>query len=144
MPYLSREDRRQELVRFAEHSKDRKGCDVSHLLDLDLEFPNVDMFGPQSIGAWCGQGWATLVRAAVAAISVADGRIGQIKQKFGGLRVYWDPPEGLRRSDPLYEAVVRAVQEAEAASFGTCEHCGSSIAPPRSESYQTLCDGCMR
>lgn len=57
-------------------------------------------------------------------------RILQIKEKFGGLRVYYDPrtlQEG--REEKAYQALCaklgEAVLEAERRSFRTCEKCGS-------------------
>lgn len=77
-----------------------------------------------------GDGWRDLVETAVARIadvaeSLENGslKIGQIKEKFGTLRLYLD------RSDGLSEASTSAADEAislgEARSACTCETCGA-------------------
>ncbi len=161
MPYLNRDDKRAELTRAVERiDPAHKGRDSRHLIDLDREFPGVDLFGPQCISAHCGQGWASLVRTAVSVIAALGGKVTQIKQKFGQLRIYWDPPDALRHArlawidqgkigpdpfeDPMCRAAWEAVHYAEEASLGTCEHCGITIVPPRGPSFQTLCDRCSK
>jgi hypothetical protein len=144
MPYLNRDDKRAELLRWCEtHGKGRKGCDIRHLLDLDREFPGVDMFGPQCIGVHCGQGWSRILRDAVAAIASAGGKIRQIKQKFGQLVIYWDPPDGIETDHELYLAAIDAVAKAAVLSLSTCEHCGETLRHSRTSSYQTLCAECI-
>ncbi len=57
--------------------------------------------------------------------NTADAKIvvGQIKEKFGGLRVYIDSMEGI--SDRLQERIHGAVNMAEYMAYKTCEKCGS-------------------
>jgi hypothetical protein len=50
--------------------------------------------------------------------------IGQIKEKFGGLRVYPDCIEGM--SDRYRERVWGAINMAESMSYNMCEKCGST------------------
>jgi hypothetical protein len=70
----------------------------------------------------------------------------QIKEKFGGLRVYW-MAEGL--GDRIWNQVGGAVTMAESMSYQTCEKCGSSKgADTRNQKGQkygrilTLCEVC--
>ena len=70
----------------------------------------------------------------------------QIKEKFGGLRVYWTG-EGL--GDRIWNQVSGAVNMAEAMAHKTCEKCGSldgtATRNRKSEKYGrilTLCGSC--
>jgi len=145
MPYLNREDKRQQLREWSEkYGHGRPEFAVQHILDLDTEFPDIEIFGPHCISAHCGPGWVRLLRPALEAINRASGRIHQIKQKFNGLRIYWEPSEDLRRdrfdwlsggrigTDPyvahkLYVEAEKAVLLAEMESFSVCELCGSRL-----------------
>ncbi len=121
---------------------------MNHMDDLDREFPEVKMFGPQCIEASVGPGWVPLVRQALQAISRAGGLVGQIKQKFGGLRVYWGPSlddMGMvididRNVIADTDAAITAVEEA---SFSTCEECGRPAVFSR-RLYATLCGECSK
>lgn len=155
----SREERRASLMRYSESRSDDPSRSMKHMLDLDDEFPEVDMFGPQSISAEVGPGWAHILRPALEALRKLGGKVGQIKQKFGGLRFYWDPPEELylayrewydsgkngkspyASSDP-YRECSEAIKLAEDLSWRTCEQCGADLGEPRGASHKTLCDGC--
>lgn len=57
--------------------------------------------------------------------NTADAKIvvGQIKEKFGGLRVYIDSMEGI--SERCQNEIHGAVQMAEYMCYKTCEKCGS-------------------
>jgi hypothetical protein len=77
-----------------------------------------------------GDGWRDLVEtaigriaAAVAAAPTGSLKVGQIKQKFGTLRLYLDKRDGFP------EAICAAIEEAiclsEARSACTCETCGA-------------------
>jgi hypothetical protein len=75
-----------------------------------------------------GEGWRDLVETVVARIAAASLdsgslKIGQIKEKFGTLRLYLD------RCDGLPEASLSVINEAislgEARSACTCETCGA-------------------
>ena len=158
----TREEKRASLIEWeAKYGHDRKGSSMQHLLDLDDEFPSVEMFGPQCISAQVGPGWSGLLREALVVLASLGGKLGQVKQKFGGLRIYWDPPEALRQqylewcvagsigSSPYdlsaeYQLVRSTVDRASELSLSTCEHCSAPIDPPRLMSYQTLCDGCAK
>lgn len=73
-------------------------------------------------------GWRDLVERALGRIVAAvEGcpinslAIVQIKQKFGGLRIYWDAGS---LPDDVAAQVEEAVELAEARSYVTCEMCG--------------------
>ena len=92
----------------------------------------------------CGKGWWPLIEKAAAAIDSFNANhpespveVSQIKQKFGGLRIYhYNAPENLRL----------LIDEAVAASWHTCEKCGSTIGVTTNiEGYRlTLCPACRK
>lgn len=74
----------------------------------------------QTFDGWVdcvGEGWRSLVGPLVEACKAANVKIVQVKEKFGGLRFYADdcPP-----------AIMQMIEDAELASFHTCEWCGST------------------
>lgn len=63
-----------------------------------------------------GPGWRNLVLKATGAIEALGGTIKQVKEKFGGLRIYADGPE-----------IVHKISDwAEKQSKTICEECGES------------------
>ncbi len=92
----------------------------------------------------CGKGWWPMIEKAAAAIdsfNVANPEnpieVSQIKQKFGGLRIYcYNAPEDIRQ----------LIDEAVAASWHTCEKCGSTTGVITNlEGYRlTLCPACRK
>jgi hypothetical protein len=77
----------------------------------------------------CGDGWRNLVEiaigriaSAVAAAPAGSVKIGQIKEKFGCLRLYLDTLKGL--PEAICAAIDEAIELAEARSACTCEQCG--------------------
>lgn len=92
----------------------------------------------------CGKGWWPLIEKVAAAIDsfnadhpVIPVEVSQIKQKFGGLRIYhYNAPEDLRQ----------LINEAIAASWHTCEKCGSTTGVTTNlEGYRlTLCPDCRK
>jgi hypothetical protein len=92
----------------------------------------------------CGKGWWPLIEKVAAAIDSFNAthpespvEVSQIKQKFGGLRIYhYNAPEDLRQ----------LIDEAVAASWHTCEKCGSTTGVTTNlEGYRlTLCPDCRR
>ena len=91
---------------------------------------NLTEHGRTSTPGWptVGDGWRELVETAVGRIAKAVAaapagslRIVQVKEKFAGLRLYWQSA-GL--SDEIKNAVEEAVALAEARSACTCEMCG--------------------
>lgn len=83
----TREQRRTELVEsFKKWGRGRK---IDHMLDLDDRYPEVGMFDEQCISADVGAGWAGLVENVLKVLSEHGCKVTQIKQKFAGLRIYW-------------------------------------------------------
>ena len=108
---------------------------------------NLTEHGRTSTPGWptCGDGWRDLVETAVgriaAAVSAAPGsiKISQIKEKFGSLRLYTWPGEGI--TDAMGQAVEEAIYLAEARSACTCEKCGEpGRLYKRAGWYATACD----
>ena len=92
----------------------------------------------------CGKGWWPLIEKVAAAIDSFNAahpetpvKVSQIKQKFGGLRIYHhNTPEDLRQ----------LIDEAVSASWHTCEKCGSTTdVTTNLEGYRlTLCPDCRK
>ena len=90
----------------------------------------------------CGKGWGPLVEKVAAAIDSYNAshpdspvEVSQIKQKFGGLRIYhYNAPEDIRQ----------VIDEAIEASWHTCERCGATEGvTTNTEGYMvTLCPEC--
>jgi len=81
-----------------------------------------------------GAGWYSIVNEAVVAIEKHGGFIFQIKEKFGGLRIYTHGGDA--------DAIDDIVREAERKASYVCEECGQ---PGRMESsptgwYKTYCE----
>jgi len=99
----------------------------------------------RSIEEWVndvGAGWQPLVRGLDANLRELDPdyRIGQIKEKFGGLRYYVDAFTGDT------DEADRLVRAGEALSFKICEDCG---APGDTKAWngfwvKTLCPYCVQ
>lgn len=82
-------------------------------------------------------GWRPIVeRLSASLAATGTARVLQVKEKFGGLRVY------LGNCSDLDLELAR-VAEADAAH--TCQSCGSDGAKLRGPGwYRTVCDGCAR
>lgn len=137
---MDRQARRAEAMRNAEKYK----YEIAHLLALDDEFPAVEIFGEQCIGAHIGPGWVGICRPALTALSRLGGKVSQMKQKFGELRIYWIPPADIGAEHPAYSAVRAEIAAASLLSFNTCEDCGVSM-PDRKQAPhagRTHCTSC--
>ncbi len=80
------------------------------------------LFSYRGTRSWCSfdspTGWRPIVEQACAALAeFEDVRLAQVKEKFGGLRVYYDG----NVSDRARE-IVHSIEEQ---SFKTCEECGA-------------------
>ena len=92
----------------------------------------------------CGKGWWPLIDKVAAAIDSFNAahpessiEVSQIKQKFGGLRIYHhNAPEDIRK----------LIDEAIEASWHTCERCGATEGIIANlEGYRlTLCPDCRK
>jgi hypothetical protein len=85
------------------------------------------------------EGWNPLVEtldAELAKISPSY-TVRQVKEKFGGLRFYYDP----RTDDPVArQRMQELVDAAEEASFKLCQWCGQPGKLREGSWYMTLCD----
>jgi RNA polymerase-binding transcription factor DksA len=121
---------------------------------------------PDGWGRWisCSRGWYPLLVELDEQLRalLPNYVIHQVKEKFGGLRYYWDPGEEVRDpSDPGGEAIVggeaaiaererrielahKLVASAERRAGATCELCGAAgqLHRTRAGKYKTLCADC--
>ena len=83
-------------------------------------------------------GWLPIVESAVEQLEALGADILQVKQKFGGLRIYFVAP--IQRADEASAIVANA----ERICDDTCERCGSVDRVELVESgwYETLCSRC--
>ncbi len=88
-------------------------------------------------GIECGDGWFQIIDEAIGSILrvAPKAEACQIKEKFGGLRIYLD------HSNEAAEAIV---DKAEAQSYKTCEDCGKAGSPNKSGWIRTNCKGCRK
>lgn len=100
----------------------------------------------RSIEEWegdVGKGWRPLIRGLDANLRDLDPdyQIGQIKEKFGGLRYYIDAITDEQRNEAY-----RLIHRAEDLSFSTCEECGGPGERCTIGAYwvKTLCPLCYR
>lgn len=80
-----------------------------------------------------GAGWLPLVEELIVELKGLgwDGDLGQIKEKFGGLRFYVGAA-----SDEMHDLITQA----ELKSFRTCEQCGAPGELRTGGWVKTLCD----
>lgn len=80
----------------------------------------------------CGKGWASLYKPLIERCKAEGVQISQIKEKFGGLRVYV-----YHGSDELHEAI----RLAENKSLTICEVCGTAgVLREDRGCFRTRCD----
>lgn len=78
-----------------------------------------------------GKGWHELVRAAFQACEDAKVEVSQVKEKFGGLRVYTGGAPG---------HIHDLMNDLEMKSLKTCEECGKRGKPRAGGWIRTLCE----
>ena len=92
------------------------------------------------------EGWKKLVLKCDAMLSHVDPNyeIGQVKEKFGELRYYFDSKYFFGPVSVEYEIMVAIVMYAQTASSNTCQICGrpGGIHKLNSQLYATLCELC--
>ena len=88
----------------------------------------------------CGDGWHKIILDTHNQLKELDPgyKINQIKEKFGGLRFYWQPSSTM--SDENWRICCRLETEAEDRSFKTCEVCGKPGHRRNNGWLKTLCD----
>ena len=113
--------------------------------DVAEDYPKVFQAGRPRCGVGVGAGWTKLLRELLQGIEDLlpeehDFSVQQIKEKFGGIRVYtFSPklPEETRRK------IDKLISLAESRSFGACEQCGEPGRPDSGDSrygwIKTLC-----
>jgi hypothetical protein len=110
---------------------------MSHEHELIQTFPS--MFpGPRHNVSY-GVGWhPILLRLCAATLGVDPTvQVGQIKEKFGGLRFYI-----LGCSDQVRTEIYDLIAKAERESFRTCEKCGQPGNQDGGGWIRTLCEEC--
>lgn len=98
----------------------------------------------------CGPGWNEIIKNLSEEINkILNGNVKyfsvvQIKQKFGGLRFYYDADYD-KIEDDILEKIKEVVEKAEEKSFQTCEKCGNE-GKLKSDGYWlfTICDKCEK
>ncbi len=94
-------------------------------------------------GEDCGKGWYDLIDQLCTALEKecnrtgASYKVGQVKEKFGGLRFYIDVEAG-HTDDNLFDIE----HEYENKSFKICENCGKPGTLRQGGWWRTLCDEC--
>lgn len=119
--------------------RSRIGANLQELLS---QFPNSTAY--IECGAYCGDGWKDILAKVMPVLEATGARVSQIKEKFGGLRLYWDPPE---EEMPFWHrvAVNMAIEQAESASFKTCEQCGAAGKKRNDDGWINMrCDACPK
>lgn len=143
-----------------------KAAQFSEIARLVLHHPR--LFHGQSpvVASWLNIGWEPIVEALFDAIEklidddqAARFQVRQIKEKFGGLRVYaglratadQDDDDDDEPSPPLSpadeatnRAISKLIQKAEREAASTCEGCGKpSEIRTIQDCMTTLCDACV-
>lgn len=104
--------------------------------DIEKEF--CDLMSRHITEFWHPEGWSDLVRGLLLTIAEVDPdcRITQLKEKFGGLRVY---------TEGTNDAAGEAIEAAEKLSFRICEQCGEfGVTRSRGGWLRTFCEPCAR
>lgn len=92
-----------------------------------------------------GKGWWPIIREALDLIRKIDPetKITQIKEKFGGLRIYLSHSDTLNEKD--YEVIHTLINQAEIEVHKTCEFCGSKDQVTTEGGWaKTLCHPCRK
>jgi hypothetical protein len=92
---------------------------------------------PICFGLECGDGWYDLIEEAFEKLSQYGTELFQVKEKFGGLRIY---TEDTLISDT--EDVHEIIRVAEDKAWKTCEYCGQPGKLRGGNWLKTLCDEC--
>ncbi len=97
-----------------------------------------------------GPGWRSILESLHVKLqtTLPNYTIGQVKEKFGGLRVYGYPTSGESEfedtpEDDEWAAWTEAIRWAEFEAAQTCESCGApGVARTTNYWIKTLCDDC--
>ena len=102
--------------------------------ELIAKYPN--LFSARGIGFGCGPGWYGLLEDMLKQASALPDppHIVQIKEKFGGLRVY---------TDRVHQQMDQLIRVAEARAARTCEGCCTTDLVTQEGAWiKTLCPAC--
>jgi len=100
-----------------------------------------------------GPGWYPFVARCCLTVLENGGTIAQVKEKFGGLRLYADFPEEPEDShsqlflwDVYQNQIKKYIQAAETASYWICEECGTTRNNVTTKGgwLRTLCEPCHK
>jgi hypothetical protein len=100
------------------------------------------MSNEDKVARECGTGWNKLIDPLEKRVEDIGGTVQQIKEKFGGLRLYASPPPDLNwGTEPAWDALQEDIDQAETDSFKVCEMCGNKGCLRTTGSWlKTLCD----
>lgn len=122
----------------------RKDVNVMEPKEVTMEQIDglLEQFGYRGVYFECNSGWDRIVKPLVDFVLDNGGKVDQVKEKFGGLRFYYTPPEGEWESTK-WRDFSKEVSKAEDESYQTCEFTGT---PGRLRTkvkggwLKTLCD----
>lgn len=83
-------------------------------------------------------GWYDLIKQACESIKHTSAKFVQVKEKFGGLRIYFE----IDSNDPNSDMVRMVLTQVEEDSFEICEVCGKPGHRRPRQYVQTLCEEC--
>jgi len=134
------DDHRAELDRF--HVPDDAGEYTDGLIAIMIRIPD-------GWGRWirCDRGWYAIIIDTDRRLAELDPTytVHQVKEKFGGLRYYFEPTDLV--DDATLRKMREIVAEAEAEADKTCERCRTRVnVELRKDLFRvlTLCDACER
>ena len=94
-------------------------------------------------GLECDAGWNSIIKETLSKLSYFPIIIAQIKQKFGGLRIYWEPNKDVHGEKEDFDKVREIIFEADKKASNTCEWCGKPGSTKGSKNWiRVLCPEC--
>lgn len=108
-----------------------KAYSAKHFYPYFEKYPKA--FANVYCGADCGKGWLHIIEPIVAMCDVENMEIHQIKEKFGGIRIYTD------QTHPVIDEMIRRAEEA---CWKTCERCGAEGKKRPGGWIKVFCDRC--
>ena len=126
-----------------------RGAGEDTMNDVQELLNQKEMVLPIQFGFECGDGWYMLLKTLLSSIEWhlnpenswprkerPPFQIVQIKEKFGGLRFYYDGGD---------DRIQGMVNLAESLSYEICEHCGSTKNVTQTKGWiASLCEDCMK
>ena len=140
----------KEYPQFFDYAGDRKiytgENSLDHLLDM---YEQKEIVLPIQFGFECGDGWYIIIEELFKSIEWhldtshswprkerIPFNIEQVKEKFGGLRIYYSGGDDVIRG---------MVSFAESLSYKICENCGSTKNVTQTKGWiTTLCEDCIK